>query len=383
MSEEKNLQMHTGQNIGSLNSAVVFDTAQLMDKMAEVEKLPEPQQSRTILKYQKLWFRQVYPQGAIHVTAVRITDQDAIIRADVYRDPNDKVPLSNFISRSTIRQTKEGHYLQSAQFEAQNQALTDAGFGIQLFDRSLFKEETQEAPTQIEATSVERGGGSSTSQTLESANKAGPIEKGSAPKSKPQTTESTAKQTGGRIQGNQGKSARNDTQRTTQNPDSHRDAVPRDEEQQETQQSTIDMPEKDNGAKGVSADEEQVVLSGPEPVAETADSPTTGMHKNAIQQGVESEQKGIAESETGPSQNPQNADGSTSSPETEASEMTLEEALNVVADVGSCTGKTLAQIAERRPTTLRWYFTTCPDSSARLKNAARIVYESLQVQKSA
>ena len=64
-------------------------------------------------------------------------------------------------------------------------------------------------------------------------------------------------------------------------------------------------------------------------------------------------------------------------------EMTLEEARNMIADVGSCRGKTLAQIADRRPTTLRWYFTTCPDSSEQLKRAARLVFESLNLQRSA
>lgn len=63
--------------------------------------------------------------------------------------------------------------------------------------------------------------------------------------------------------------------------------------------------------------------------------------------------------------------------------MTLEEARNMVADVGSCRGKTLAQIADRRPTTLRWYFTSCPDSSERLRQAARMVFESLNQQKTA
>ena len=43
----------------------------------------------------------------------------------------------------------------------------------------------------------------------------------------------------------------------------------------------------------------------------------------------------------------------------------------------------LAQIADRRPTTLRWYFTTCPDSSDQLKRAARLVFESLNLQRSA
>ena len=69
--------------------------------------------------------------------------------------------------------------------------------------------------------------------------------------------------------------------------------------------------------------------------------------------------------------------------EQESDELTLEEAMNVIADVGSCRGKTLAQIADRRPTTLRWYFTTCPDSSERLKKAARMVFESLNLQRSA
>ena len=63
--------------------------------------------------------------------------------------------------------------------------------------------------------------------------------------------------------------------------------------------------------------------------------------------------------------------------------MTLEEAKNVIVDFGISKGKTLEEIGSLRPAALRWFFTTCPNSSEELKAAARLVYDSYTQEKSA
>ena len=62
---------------------------------------------------------------------------------------------------------------------------------------------------------------------------------------------------------------------------------------------------------------------------------------------------------------------------------TVEEALAIIADVGMCRGQTLAQIADRRPASLRWYMVGCKEASNVLKAGARLVLESLSMPKSA
>ena len=66
-----------------------------------------------------------------------------------------------------------------------------------------------------------------------------------------------------------------------------------------------------------------------------------------------------------------------------AARMTLEEALSTIADVGMCRGQTLAQIADRRPASLRWYMLGCKEASNVLKAGAKLVLDSLAMPKSA
>lgn len=83
------------------------------------------------LKYKKLWFRLKYPAGRIKLSALKITDQLAIIEARVYFDKNDAQPKSSFIAQRDAKTTPGGLYIESAQHAAIDQALSDAGFGVQ------------------------------------------------------------------------------------------------------------------------------------------------------------------------------------------------------------------------------------------------------------
>lgn len=83
------------------------------------------------LKYKKLWFRLKYPNGRIKLSALKITDQLAIIEARVYFDKSDAQPKASFIAQREAASTPGGLYIESAQHAAIDQALSDAGFGIQ------------------------------------------------------------------------------------------------------------------------------------------------------------------------------------------------------------------------------------------------------------
>ena len=61
--------------------------------------------------------------------------------------------------------------------------------------------------------------------------------------------------------------------------------------------------------------------------------------------------------------------------------MTFEEAQNVKVDIGTCNGWTMAQVAERRPPSLKWDVFGCKEGNNILRAAAQIMMESLSGKK--
>lgn len=61
--------------------------------------------------------------------------------------------------------------------------------------------------------------------------------------------------------------------------------------------------------------------------------------------------------------------------------MTFEEAQNVKVDVGTCSGWTMAQVAERRPPSLKWYVFGYKDNNNILRAAAQIMLDSISGKK--
>ena len=59
-------------------------------------------------------------------------------------------------------------------------------------------------------------------------------------------------------------------------------------------------------------------------------------------------------------------------------QMTCEQAQNVIVDCGTCKGWTLAQVADRRPASLRWYVKGYQGENNILRAAAAIIWDSLQ-----
>ena len=141
--------------VSELNKVQGFDPLKFLRRTAKGEKVLD-------LKYKKLWFRLKYPNGRIKLSSLKITDQLAIIEARVYFDKNDAQPRSSFIAQREAKATPGGLYIESAQHAAIDQALSDAGFGVQFsaatptVNAEKAAETVKEQPTVTETATVEQ-----------------------------------------------------------------------------------------------------------------------------------------------------------------------------------------------------------------------------------
>jgi len=141
--------------VSELNKVQGFDPLKFLRRTTKGEKVLD-------LKYKKLWFRLKYPNGRIKLSSLKITDQLAIIEARVYFDKNDAQPRSSFIAQREAKATPGGLYIESAQHAAIDQALSDAGFGVQFsaatptVNAEKAAETVKEQPTVTETATVEQ-----------------------------------------------------------------------------------------------------------------------------------------------------------------------------------------------------------------------------------
>lgn len=108
--------------VAELNKVPGFDPLKFLRRTKDSMRLDLP--------YQKLWFRMAHPNGRMRVTALRITEQMAIFEARVFLDRSDAEPFSMSVAQQQLQDNRD--FIRGAQNEALSQALTDAGFGIQL-----------------------------------------------------------------------------------------------------------------------------------------------------------------------------------------------------------------------------------------------------------
>ena len=114
--------------VAALNKVPGFDPLKLMSR----KRIPEAEKDEKSLdfRYKKLWFRLAHRTGRIRLNRLSITEQLAIIEAQVYLELTDANPVSSFTAACT-REEGGDKYIESAQIRAMDQALTDAGFGLQ------------------------------------------------------------------------------------------------------------------------------------------------------------------------------------------------------------------------------------------------------------
>lgn len=138
--------------VAALNQVPGFEPAKLLRRT--ISSKTKEEVLRLDFPYKKLWFRLANPKGRIRLNALRITEQLAIFEAQVFLDRSDTEPIGSFTSCCTKEEAPDGQYIQAAQREAMNEALSDAGYGLQFADVSMDEEERRygsEIPLQKKA----------------------------------------------------------------------------------------------------------------------------------------------------------------------------------------------------------------------------------------
>ena len=118
--------------VAELNKVPGFNPLKLLRRIISSENGEEMLQLD--LRYKKLWFRLANPKGRIRLNALRITEQIAIYEAQIFLERTDENPIGSFTSSCTKEEAPGGQYIQAAQQAAMDEALSDAGFGIQFAD---------------------------------------------------------------------------------------------------------------------------------------------------------------------------------------------------------------------------------------------------------
>lgn len=120
--------------VAALNRVPGFDPLRFLRR----EVLPETGETvwKIDLRYKKMWFRLVHREGRLQLNRLKITDQMAMVEAQVYFDRADSRPVSSFAVMCRREDVPDGRYIEAAQDAALDRALSDAGFGIQFADVS-------------------------------------------------------------------------------------------------------------------------------------------------------------------------------------------------------------------------------------------------------
>ena len=301
----------TNAAVASLNHVPGFDPLKFLRRTTS-RKTGEDVM-RLDLRYKKLRFRLACPTGRLKLNALRITEKMAIFEAKVYRDREDAEPLSSYVANCTLDATPGGLYVEAAQEEALDTALSNAGFGIQFTDVGSESEEYgSEVPVGAKAEIAK--------PVQTKVEVAEPVQK------QPESVKATPQE-----------SAKTDPL----------DAIMAD-----------DMPVPEQVTAEVVEKPKTVVLESVQS-AQTPPEPT----QNVIV--LEQEPPAAAYTQSSPVEEIRR-------------QMTYEQAQNVIVDCGTCKGWTLAQVADRRPASLRWYVKGYQGENNILRAAAAIIWDSLQ-----
>ena len=311
----------TNAAVASLNHVPGFDPLKFLRRTTSRKTREDVM--RLDLRYKKLWFRLACPTGRLNLNALRITEKMAIFEAKVYRDREDAEPLSSYVANCTLDATPGGLYVEAAQEEALDTALSNAGFGIQFADVSSESEEYgSEVPVGAKV-EIEK-----------------PV----------QVKTETSKPTQTKVE----------VAKPVQKQPEAVDASPQ---------------------EPVKADPLDAIMADDMPVPEQVTAEVVEKPKTVVPESVQPAQT--------PAEPPQNvivleqeppaAAYTQSSPVEEIRrQMTYEQAQNVIVDCGTCKGWTLAQVADRRPASLRWYVKGYQGENNILRAAAAIIWDSLQ-----
>lgn len=281
--------------VSELNRVAGFDPLRFLKKTANGHELD--------LRYKKLWFRLKYPAGRTRLTPLRITDHLAIIEAKVFFDKDDADPASSYIATMTQENAPAGLYIQAAEHDALDMALTNAGFGVQF----------------------------------------APMPKADTPYAEPITP----------------------VMRSEPAPAPQAAA-----EQVRTEPAAIQV------------DMEPVVVQQAEPEAVHHEDtvPYVPQAEISVEQPAEAAAEPVVETELPFVYDEPSAASYTKDMDVDTicTLMTEAEAEEIIVPIGTCSGQTLKQVAERRPASLKWYVKGYSGDDNILRAGAKLMLDKLQ-----
>lgn len=320
--------------VAELNKVPDFDPLKFLRRTKDSMRLDLP--------YQKLWFRMAHPNGRMRVTALRITEQMAIFEARVFLDRSDAEPFSMSVAQQQLQDNRD--FIRGAQNEALSQALTDAGFGIQLISA-----DAQDAVGQKKADATEK-----------KAAEAAPIQ---VERTEPrQTPASTPQKPAAPAVGDFPSNGHKTQQRAPVAPETAVTALPVEPVEQR-------LPVEPVKAEKVVPTDTVMATAEPGAVEQTDELPLPNQKAE-----MRIEPKG----NDAPAQDEAPAYTQNTPVEELLQVMTLEQARQVVVDDGICRGMTIAQVAEKRPVNLRFYLIPGKSKNNLVRAAAQLVLDSLQ-----
>lgn len=388
--------------VAALNQVQGFNPLKMLRRMVSPKTGEEV--LRLDLQYKKLWFRLRHPEGRIRVNPLRITEQIAIYEAQVYLNREDPAPVCSFTSSISKDEAPDGKYIQAAQEDAIDKALTDAGFGIQLSDVTM-PESMRHYGSEIPVSQL-NGNASVT---------AGQV-KATQPVSKPVVQAPSApEQSATAIKQSPAPKVAERSVQVTQNvapaqPNPAPKAVQPTAPVQTAPAAnvvkhTVSAPTVKAPAQTVApqtADTAPVVqptaVAQPKPVVPVQEQPKPAQEVHAANAALEVLRGGnpapvapvqtVATTEPAAAAEADDKDlpftfgpayNNSMTPEEIAAVMTLDQAKAVVVDTGVCKGMTMGEVAEKRPVSLKFYiFGGYRGDNNILKAAAKVIYEQLQ-----
>ncbi len=287
----------TLSGVSGINKVSNFDPRKFLKKM--VDKTTGEVTYDLELKYKKLWFRLEHPSGRLYPIALQITDQLAIIECRVYFDKDKPEQAAGYIAQTT--REKDGPlYLQKAQYIAEQEALSAAGFGCQFNDIRKDPDDVlvqvEELPSDMDVMAEPPEMEAKTSN--ETIAEAPPAEHGETLSAEPMPEENAE---------------------TEPVPEESTDTA--DEQAPDAPPAETEVPPAENSDEEVVSNTDADLSE--EPAEENAETPVSRFTPDMPVEEI-------------------------------LALMTREEALAITVDVGTCNGWTLDTVLEKRPVSLRW-----------------------------
>lgn len=308
MTTNNTMASETAPAVSKLNEVKGFNPLQFVRKTAQGYRMD--------LRYKKLWFRLKYPNGKFKLSALRITDQMAIIEARVYFDKADTEPSASFITQRQAETTPGGLYIEAAQHAALDHALSDAGFGLQFPENDAESGSKQGASKKIEQ--------------------------------KPIVTETVSEQAADTIKAQEAKRL-----------------------QADESAAVVEQPEETVKTAPIQTVSEINEHQTPA-VNETTTVPSDTAVDTAIEENPAAEEEQAEESVPASVYTPDMP------VEEIISRMSYEEACNVKVSEGICNGRILSEVADRRPASLRYYAHGYNGNDNVMRAAARILLSAME-----